>query len=56
MSSVCLQVVVVPFDGGAPWSSAVDLLPSACSQLGGAGVRVFPLLVPVGRRIRLSQI
>jgi hypothetical protein len=56
MSSVCLQVAVVPFDGGGPWSSAVDLLPSACSQLGGAGVRVFPLPVPVGRRIRLPQI
>ena len=46
-----LQVVDFLFVGGAPRSSAVDLLPLPRPQLYGAAVGVFPLPDSAGRRI-----
>jgi hypothetical protein len=41
-SVVFLQVAVLPLDGGVPWSSSVDLLPTASPRLCGAAQLVSP--------------
>ena len=42
-SVLVLQVAVLPLDGGAPWSSGVDLPPTARPRLCGAVRLVSPL-------------
>ena len=51
-----LRAVDLPLDGGAPWSSGVDLLPSSTWWLFGSLRFDFPSPDPVGcRRIRLNN-